>query len=139
MWNHLQRHLASHSPHFEPDLLALFAERQNAIVDDLLEQRLQIDVGRGKSEDEEEAKQRKLHMLRDQSSEIQRKLLEINENMEEMKGAQQGESRLKPFEIREEKLREYEEFLRRQKKEKEERQKAQEDLRRKEQELLAKK
>jgi hypothetical protein len=48
---------------------------------------------------EDDSKLKKLNMLRDQSTEIQRKLLDINESMDEIKGNQDSnsQSRFKPF------------------------------------------
>lgn len=86
-------------------------------------------------------KQKKLNMLRDQSSEIQRKLIDINESMEDIKGGNNegSQSRFKQFQIKEEKLKEYEEFMKKQKKEKEERLKMVEEQRKKDEELRLKK
>lgn len=91
MWQHMQKQLGTQSPYFEPDLLAMFSDRENNILSDIMEERLEIEFPKIRlGETEEDLKQRKLNMLRDQSSEIQRKLLDINECMDEIKGNQQN-------------------------------------------------
>jgi hypothetical protein len=83
MWMHMQKRLSVHSPFFEADLLSVVAQRENNILIDIMDSRLAVEVHKSRAlETEEELKQKKISMLRDQSSEIQRKLLDINESME---------------------------------------------------------
>lgn len=83
----MQKTLGMQSPFFETDLLAMVSDRENNILSDIMEERLEIEFPKIRfGETEEEVKQKKLNMLRDQSTEIQRKLLDINECMDEIKG-----------------------------------------------------
>jgi hypothetical protein len=69
----------------------MFADRENNILSDIMEERLEIEFPKIRlGENEDDLKQKKLNMLRDQSTEIQRKLVDINESMEEIKGNQQS-------------------------------------------------
>jgi hypothetical protein len=130
--------LKKESPRFDSDLLALLADRQGNVVEDILDSRLEIEQHKLKPYDyEEELKQRKVSLLREQSTEIQRKLLDMHEGINEINP--HGESRTRIFEINEEKVKEYEEFVRRQKKEKEERLKMLEEQKKKEEETRIKK
>lgn len=100
MWQFMQKQLNLQSPYFESDLLSMVTERNNNILTDIMDSRLEVEQHRPKVfESEEELKQRKINMLRDQSSEIQRKLLDINESMEDIKGGnnENSQSRFKPF------------------------------------------
>lgn len=67
--------------------------------------------------------------------------MDINEEISEIKHNQQkiSQSHLRPFEINQAKLKEYEEFVKKQKKEKEERAKMIEDHKKKEEEIKIKK
>ena len=71
--------LKKESPRFDSDLLALLADRQGNVVEDILDSRLEIEQHKLKPYDyEEELKQRKVSLLREQSTEIQRKLLDMH-------------------------------------------------------------
>lgn len=43
MWLHMQKQLTLHSPYFEPDLLAMFSDRESNIISDILEEKLEIE------------------------------------------------------------------------------------------------
>ena len=65
--------------------------RFGGVVADIEEERIEVEYHRLKPYDyEEESKQKKLNMLRDQSEEIQRKLQDMSEGMGQMGGEQSG-------------------------------------------------
>jgi hypothetical protein len=44
MWTHMQKQLSAHSPFFEADLLSVFAQRENNILTDIMDSRLEVEV-----------------------------------------------------------------------------------------------
>jgi hypothetical protein len=42
MWQHMQKQLNFQSPHFEPDLLTMVADRHNNILSDIMDNRLEV-------------------------------------------------------------------------------------------------
>jgi hypothetical protein len=53
MWNHMQKQLNSHSPYFESDLLSMVSDRENNILSDIMEEKLEIEMPKYKGDETE--------------------------------------------------------------------------------------